>query len=86
MKSILTALIFLAPLSAFCQLKNQVNLDDVEIKGEAQGAKGLGVSNRKKNDLAERVKIKSNYTEDIVEELPEGFKLPDSFNARSDQQ
>ncbi|MFZ3229791.1 MAG: hypothetical protein WA160_06275 [Pseudobdellovibrio sp.] len=68
--------ILLLPLSTFSQLQNQLNLDDIEIKGEAQGSKGLGVSARKKNDLSSRIQLKSDFTSDIIEELPEGFKLP----------
>ena len=82
-KLISITLLFI-PMAAFAQLKNQLNLDDVEIKGEAQGSKGLGISNRKKNDLSGRIKLKSNFLPDILEELPENFKLPTNFTLISD--
>lgn len=81
---LLTLVLLLFPAAAFSQLKNQLNLDDVEIKGEAQGSKGLGISNRKKNDLSGRIKLKTNYIPDIIEELPDSFKLPANFTLISD--
>lgn len=84
MKSLFLGLLLLIPQIGFSQAKNQINLDDVEIKGESQGSKGLGISNRKKNDLSGRIKLKSNYTPDILEELPEKFKLPADFTFLSD--
>lgn len=70
-------LIFLSfALPTFAQIPNQVNLEDIEIKGEANGAKGLGISARKKMDLSGRIQLKSDFTADIIEELPENFKMP----------
>lgn len=85
MKTInLLFLLLVFPVAGFAQLQNQLNLDDVEIKGEAQGNKGLGISNRQKNDLSGRIKLKTNYIPDILEELPVGFKLPANFTLISD--
>lgn len=72
----LTFCILIFPLSAFSQIQQQLNLDDIEIKGEANRLKGLGISARKKNDLSGRIQLKSDFTSDILEELPENFKIP----------
>lgn len=81
--------VLIFPLSAFSQLQQQLNLDDIEIKGEANGSKGLGISARKKNDLSGRIQLKSDFTPDILEELPENFKIPvinSSTSSKKDQQ
>lgn len=76
--------LFIFPIAAFSQTQpqqQQLNLDDIEIKGEANSLKGLGISARKKNDLSGRIQLKSDFTSDILEELPENFKLPAASQA-----
>lgn len=60
------------------QIPNQLNLDDVQIKGEASGSKLLNISARKKNNISDRITIKSSLIPDILEGLPEGFTTDES--------
>lgn len=68
-------LIFLlvSSFNTFAQIPNQLNLDDVQIKGEASGSNLLNISSRKKNNISDRISVKSSLTDDILESLPEGF-------------
>lgn len=78
MKTVLTILLVLSPF-AFAQLTNQLNLDDVQIKGEASGSKLLNISARKKNNISDRIVIKSSLVPDILENLPDGFTTDESI-------
>lgn len=78
MKTTLTILLFLSPF-AFAQLTNQLNLDDVQIKGEASGSKLLNISARKKNNISDRIVIKSSLVPDILENLPDGFTTDENI-------
>lgn len=60
------------------QIPNQLNLDDVQIKGEASGSKLLNISARKKNNISDRITIKSSLIPDILESLPDGFTTDES--------
>lgn len=53
-------------------IQKRVDLDDVEIKGEAQN-RGMSVLNRTKNNLESRVPLRKDYRVEIIDELPEGF-------------
>lgn len=68
-------LIFLlvSSFNTFAQIPNQLNLDDVQIKGEPSGSNLLNISSRKKNNISDRISVKSSLTDDILESLPEGF-------------
>lgn len=55
------------------QIPTQINLEDVQIKGEGSGSKFLNISSRQKNDISDRVKLKSSFVTEMIEELPPGF-------------
>jgi hypothetical protein len=53
-------------------MNNRVELDDVNIKGEAnKGA--VSFSNRSRHSLNDRVKIRKDFNKEILENLPEDF-------------
>lgn len=61
--------------SVFAQnsvVDKKINLDDVQIKGEAQG-KGMSVLARTKNSLDGRVPIRTQFKNEIAQELPVRF-------------
>lgn len=64
----------LLTIPAFAQLnsKQRVDLDDVQIRGEAQG-RGMSVLSRTKNSLDGRIAIRSNFKNEINDELPAYF-------------
>jgi murein tripeptide amidase MpaA len=72
MKSLFLIILHLS-IYSYAQQSNQLNLDDVQIKGEASGSKLLNISARKKNSISDRIVIKSSLVPDILESLPEGF-------------
>lgn len=55
------------------QIPTQINLEDVQIKGEGSGSKFLNISSRQKNDISDRVKLKSSFVSEMIDELPPGF-------------
>jgi hypothetical protein len=48
----------------------KVDLDDVKIKGELHNDNRLRMMARESNSLGNYVKFRTNYRQDIVEELP----------------
>ena len=70
----ITAFAFFISLPATAQLdaKQRVDLDDVQIKGEAQN-RGMSVLSRTKNSLDGRITIRTNFKNEIIDELPEYF-------------
>lgn len=58
----------------WAQIPAQLNLEDVQIKGEGSSKNLLSVSSRKKNNLNERISLKDSLIEDILESLPDGFE------------
>ena len=78
---ILSIVVFILSPFSFAQLTNQLNLDDIQIKGESSGAKLLNISARRKNDISNRISIKSSLLPDIIESLPENFTTDESILA-----
>lgn len=74
--------IYLNPLLA--QIPSQLSLEDIQIKGESTGAKILNITPRKKNNITERISIKSSFKSDILESLPEGFETPETPSTKKD--
>ena len=72
--TLITSFILLISLSAIAQLdaKQRVDLDDVQIRGEAQN-RGMSVLSRTKNSLDGRITIRTNFKSEILEEVPEYF-------------
>lgn len=58
----------------------RVNLEDVKIKGEANG-NGLGFANRSRYSLSDRIKIRENFRPEIEENIPVYFS--NSFAQKS---
>ncbi|MBL7544022.1 MAG: hypothetical protein JNL11_09405 [Bdellovibrionaceae bacterium] len=79
MKTCALILFLFFSLKAVSQIPNQLNLDDVQIKGESSSSKLLNLSTRKKNSISDRISIKSSLTSDILEHLPEGFTTDKSL-------
>ncbi len=60
------------PAAAQLDAKQRVDLDDVQIKGEAQN-RGMSVLSRTKNSLDGRITIRTNFKNEIIDEIPEYF-------------
>lgn len=58
------------PMPAVAQ-KKRLDLDDIKIQGELFGDDRLSILNRQENELKNFVKFRTNYRNEIVEELPE---------------
>ena len=50
------------------KLKKNLNLEDIEIKGELLNDSRMSLMNRKKEELKNRVKFRTNYREEILQE------------------
>lgn len=57
---------------------NRVNLDDVQIQGELLSDDRLRLLARSRNSIADEIKIRSSFREEILESLPEYFRAPAS--------
>ncbi len=57
---------------------NRVNLDDVQIQGELLSDDRLRWLARSRNSIADEIKIRSSFREEILEGLPEYFRAPTS--------
>ncbi len=83
MKKILALLVFSilpAHFTAYAQNlpgNNKVDLGDVQIKGELLSDKRLGFSSREKNYLTDQIKLRTNFRDEMLEELPPYFKSPE---------
>lgn len=71
-KPLLALFLFVSQSFAADDAQKRVDLDDVEIKGEANG-RGMSVLNRAKSNLENRVPMRKYYRTEIIDELPEGF-------------
>ncbi|NUN05283.1 MAG: hypothetical protein HUU57_05940 [Bdellovibrio sp.] len=65
-------LVLSLPVAAQLGAKQRVDLDDVQIKGEAQN-RGMSVLSRTKNSLDGRITIRTNFKNEIIDEIPEYF-------------
>jgi hypothetical protein len=63
-----------APLAA--QEKSRVDLDDVQIQGELLSDQRLRLMARGRNSIADQIKIRTSFREEILENLPVYFHLP----------
>lgn len=52
------------------QEKNKINLDDVKIEGEGFGMNQFFQKQGKQTDLDKHLKIKKNFREEILDEVP----------------
>lgn len=50
------------------KVKKNLNLEDIEIKGELLNDSRMSLMNRKKEELKNRVKFRTNYREEILQE------------------
>jgi tRNA A37 methylthiotransferase MiaB len=55
---------------AHAQSKNRIDLDDMMIKGEIHNDDRLMILARQKNELKNYVKFRTNFREEILQELP----------------
>lgn len=51
--------------------RKRLDLDDIKIQGELFGDDRLNILNRQENELRNFVRFRTNYRNEIVEELPE---------------
>lgn len=66
---------FLALLpNANSQTKNRMDLDDLMIKGELHNDDRLLILARQKNELKNYVKFRTNYREEITQQIPKSKK------------
>ena len=56
------------------QLQNKVQLEDVNIQGEAN-KNNLLLINRERLDLDQRIKVRRDFRSEIYQEIPSGFHL-----------
>jgi hypothetical protein len=56
------------------QMKNKMDLDDLMIKGELQSDDRLLILSRQKNEMKNFVKFRTNYREEILQQLPKTQK------------
>jgi hypothetical protein len=62
-------MIFLSSSFAFAQ-KAKIDLDDMMIKGELHNDDRLMILSRQKNELKNYVKFRTNFREEMLQELP----------------
>lgn len=77
MKTLVMALLIgllLTPMRAQAQGANKVQLDDVNIKGEANKLNGFNMASRARNNLDGRILMRKNFRERSLEDLPQHFK------------
>ena len=70
MKHLILVLCLFCSLPALAQRK-RLDLGDLAIKGELYGDDRLNLLAREENELKNYVKFRTNYREEIIEELPE---------------
>lgn len=51
--------------------RKRLDLDDIKIQGELFGDDRLNILNRQENELKNFVRFRTNYRNEVVEELPE---------------
>lgn len=54
--------------------KNRMDLDDLTIKGELHNDDRLLIISRQKNEMKNFVKFRTNYREEILQQLPKTQK------------
>lgn len=62
------------PILAQAQGANKVQLEDVNIKGEANKLNGFNMASRARNNLDGRILMRKNFRERSLEDLPQYFK------------
>ncbi len=55
---------------AQAQSKNRIDLDDLMIKGELRNDDRFMILSRQKNELKNYIKFRTNYREEMLQELP----------------
>ncbi|MBX2994024.1 MAG: hypothetical protein KF681_04365 [Bdellovibrionaceae bacterium] len=55
-------------------VKNRMDLDDLTIKGELHNDDRLLIISRQKNEMKNFVKFRTNYREEILQQLPKTQK------------
>lgn len=51
----------------------KVNLDDIKIKGDAN-TDSSNFSNRSRHSLGDRIKLRTNFRKEVLENLPQFYK------------
>ena len=75
MKIFILAAVILTSSLALGQTRNRVDLDDLMIKGELRNDDRLMILAREKNQMKNYIKFRTNYREEMLQELPEQKKL-----------
>ena len=70
---VLTATLWIPTASAQLKLQNKVELEDVAIRGEANGNNGLTLLSRARNTLDGRILMRKSFRERSLEELPKSY-------------
>lgn len=69
MRLCLVILLLMAGLMAEAQ-KKKIDLDDLTITGELHNDDRLLILSRQKNELKNFVKLRTNYRDEIIQQLP----------------
>ena len=56
------------------QIRNRLDLDDLMIKGELRNDDRFMILSREKNEMKNYVKFRTNYREEMLQELPAARK------------
>ncbi len=57
--------------SVSVKAENKINLEDIDIKGQLHNSERLNFLSRQQNDLKNYIKFRTNFSKEIIEELPE---------------
>ena len=59
--------------ASVAQLGNKVELEDVNIRGEAVRTNGLNLSSRARNNLDGRIQMRKDFRDRVLEDLPKYY-------------
>jgi len=65
------------------EVENKINLEDIDIKGQLHNTERLNFLSREQNGLKNYIKFRTNFSKEIIEELPE--PAPGVAKRKSDQ-
>lgn len=80
MKFLLFAAVFILSHTALAQATkgSRVNLEDIEIKGEAHNDGRVDLLRRDRNDIADIIEVRRDFRPEILRSIPSYFRDLDS--------